>query len=203
MARCGISVTKSVSFRGTAQEFSNTYYYEIPEPLNATVAENLLDLVVTSERSRHASSITFVRGRAWTAGGSQATNQMLIEKPLSGTGTGGTGSTAMDKERAFLVRIRAGVDSKSRPVYLRKWLHLDVGTFGGQAISNTMLQNVDQLHSASRAALVTFMDEIKVLAPAGGGGSANLVSKSGRAITGETQAHPYLEHHQLGDMWRG
>jgi hypothetical protein len=37
-----------------------------------------------------------------------------------------------------------------------------------------------------------------------GGGPWTICSKTGRDPTGSNwEAHRYLEHHQLGDMWRG
>lgn len=203
MARVGISITKSTSFRGVAQEFANTYYYNAPEPITAPVVEAAIDLIVTKEKAIHASSVTFVRARGWSAGGSEATNAMIVDKALSGAGSQSPQSIGIDKERAFLVRIRAGSDSKGRPVYLRKYWHLDVSVMGGQSISTAMMANTGQLAQASRDALVGHYNDLKLITPTGAGGNWDLCSKTGRAITGGTVAHPYLEHHQLGDQWRG
>jgi len=202
MGLVGATIVKSTTFRGVAQEFSNTYYYEVPGTPNAVVTEEIIDALVTKEKAQHATTVTFVRAAGWRAGGSSATNEMLVQKNLSGAGTK-SAHTAMDKERAFLVRFRAGVDSRGRPVYLRKWWHLDVSVIGGSAISNTQLQNTAGLDSAQRAAVVAFADDIKNLTLVTAGfTSAELKGPSGRGITGDTTAHQYLEHHQLGDMWR-
>ena len=202
MSITGVSITKSCSFRGVAQHFANTYYYETPLPVTAGTADSLIDAVVALEKPMHATTVTFVKGRAWSAGGTPAENNMLAQKNLSGNGTnGGGGSTAMDKERAFLVRFRAGNDSKGRPVYLRKWWHLDLGIIASDSVTNTQLQNVASLTSGQRAQLVTWADSFKHLTV--GAQGFDLVSKNGRDIDGATQAHQYLEHHQLGDMWRG
>jgi hypothetical protein len=202
MARLGVSITKSVSFRGTAQEFSNTYYYEGPEPLNETVAGNMIGLIVPKEKAIHGAAVTFVRAKAWSAGGTAGTNTMLAEQNLSGTGTAGASNSSMDKERAFLVRIRAGNDSKGRPVYLRKYWHLDVAALNAESITAAQLANITQLTTNQRNALVTAINDLKSLTPVGAGGAWTLVSDKGRNISGDTIAHQYLEHHQLGDMWR-
>jgi hypothetical protein len=34
-------------------------------------------------------------------------------------------------------------------------------------------------------------------------GTFALVAESGRGSVGPVESHPYLEHRQLGDMWRG
>lgn len=203
MARVGISITKTCSFRGAAQEFANTYYYNAPEPISQSVCEAAIDLIVTKEKAIHASTVTFVRGRAWSAGGSAASNNMIADKALSGVGSAAASSAGLDKERAFLVRIRAGVDSKGRPVYLRKYWHLDVAVLNGVNFSTAQLANTAQLTTAQRTELQGHFNDLKLITPTGGGGNWDLVAPSGRAITGATTAHPYIEHHQLGDQWRG
>jgi hypothetical protein len=202
MARTGVSITKSTPFRGVSQEFSNTYFYQSVQGTVSTAdAEALLDALVAKEKAIHGSAVTFVRGRVWSAGGTKEQNNMIFQKQLSGTGTGGGDSTTLDRERAFLVRIRAGVDTKGRPVYLRKWWHLCVAVIGAEGLTNGVLSNISQLSSGQRSTLVGWMNGFKdVTANAV---SYSLVAENGRAITGDTIAHPFLEHHQLGDMWRG
>jgi len=204
MGRMGVSITKSCSFRGAAQEFSNTYYYEFGTAATATIGDQLIDLIVALEKPMHSPAITFVRARAWSAGGTAAENNTLATKNLSGAGTGPAELTTMDRERAFLVRFRAGSDSRGRPVYLRKWWHLMIGAVGGSSISVGQLANTATLDTTQRNQLVSWADSFKQLAPAalGGVGPATLVSDKGRNISGATTAHQYLEHHQLGDMWR-
>lgn len=202
MARVGVSITKTTTFRGVAQEFANTYYYDAPEPISQAVCTAAINLLTTKEKANHSSQVNFIRGRAWSAGGSPATNNMIADIVLTGAGSQAANSS-LDKERAFLVRFRAGVDSKGRPVYLRKWWHLDILNLAATAISSGQMQNTAQLSTTQRSAIEAMGDDIKTLSPAGAGGTWNLVSENGRAISGATQAHPYIEHHQLGDMWRG
>jgi hypothetical protein len=201
MARVGVSITKSFSFRGAAQEFSNTYYYQTSGVVNASIADALIDNLAAKEKLIHGTGVSFVRGKCWTAGGTKAENNMLAQKPLTGTGSANLSVTSpIDRERAFLVRFRAGNDSKGRPVYLRKWWHLDVSSISTTAISNAQLQQTAPLDSAQRTALQNTADGFKSVSASTT--NFDLVSEKGRAIDGPTVAHPYLEHHQLGDMWR-
>ena len=201
MPRIGVSITKSTAFRLSTQEFSNVYYYETLTTPDQTQAEAFIDNLVTLEKTFHGTNVTFVRGRVWTAGGAASSNNMIFQKNLSGTGAR-TPITTMDKERAFLFRVRAGSDSRGQPVYLRKWFHACAEFVSGGGISSNVLDNTAGFSSAQRAAQVAAMQAI---------GDANgspttpkLCAKSGRLPTsGETfQAHQYLEHHQLGDQWR-
>jgi hypothetical protein len=163
---------------------------------------DLIDDILAVERPLHASNVNFVAARAWSQIGTKEQNEMKVQRQLSGTGTAsGIPNAAMDKERAFLVRFRAGSDTKGRPVYLRKWWHLGVELVGGQSVLNTNLANTAELSQALRNALQTEADKLKTVVP-GAGPNAVLVAKSGRQIDGPTVAHRFLEHHQLGDEWR-
>jgi hypothetical protein len=200
VARVGVSIVKSMSFRGAAQEFGNTYYYETGGVVSTGSAEALLDLLVTKEKAIFSASVNFVRGRVWTAGGTKAENEMLVTKNLSGTGSKANPIAGQDRERAFLVRFRAGVDSKGRPAYLRKWWHLNVGSIVATNLSSSVLENTATLPQAIRDELVNYGNDFKTVISSAV--PYNLVSEKGRTITGDTVAHPYLEHRQLGDMWR-
>jgi hypothetical protein len=201
MARIGISITKSVTFRNSVQEFSNVYYYDglLAHPDEAA-ANNLIDELVTKEKAIHATSVTFVRGRLWSQTGDKATNNMISQKLLSGTGTL-TPSTNMDKERAWLFRLRAGVDVRGNPVYLRKFFHACAG-IASIAMTAGILENTSGFSQSQRDQAVAAMNTI---GSCGSGPTQGAIcAKNGRLPTaGATwQAHPFLEHHQLGDMWR-
>lgn len=201
MTRVGISITKSCAFRNSTQEFSNVYYYDglggVP---SVSEANTLIDQVANREKAWHASSVTFVRGRLWTETGNKATNEMVSQNNLSGTGARTT--QAYDKERAFLFRLRAGVDSRGNPVYLRKWFHACGEFVSAQSIPTTVVDNTTAFTQAQRDAQVAAMNSIGSV---GAGATLGaLCAKSGRLPTaGSTwSAHAYLEHHQLGDQWR-
>jgi len=192
MARFGVSITKSTAFRLSTQEFSNVYYYELATLPSQAAADAIIDNLVTLEKTFHSTAVTFVRGRLWSETGSPATNQMITQKNLSGTGSR-TPQATMDKERAFLFRVRAGVNSRGNPVYLRKYYH---------ACGDSVLAQIANFTQTQRDAQVAAMNAIGNAN--GSSGSPTLVAKSGRGITaGSTwSAHASLEHHQLGDMWR-
>jgi hypothetical protein len=201
MPRYGVSITKSVPFRNSVQEFSNVYYYEAALMPDAAKATTIINNLVTLEKTFHSTAVNFVRGRLWSQLGDKALNNMIQQSNLSGTGARPT-ATAMDYERAFLFRLRAGNDSRGNPVYLRKWYHA-CGAFNGTDVpTNAILQNTTGFSVAQRDAQVLQMQAI---------GDANgspdvpkLCAKSGRLPDAGANffAHAYLEHHQMGDMWR-
>jgi hypothetical protein len=202
VARIGVSITKSTPFRNSTQEFSNVYYYESTSGghPNQTDAEGIIDTIVAREKVHHASGVTFVRGRLWSQVGSPGQNEMIFQKNLSGTGAAAT-DASMDKERAFLFRVRAGVDTRGQPVYLRKWFHW-CGGGGIVSLNTTLLSNSGGLTSTQRQSLVAAVNNMLSLTQ--GGQTWELVAKSGRAynLPAQMSAHEFLEHHQMGDQWR-
>jgi hypothetical protein len=202
VARIGIAITKVMPFRNSTQDFSNVYYYEnAGSHPNQAGAEALIDELVAIEKTFHATNATFKIGRCWSQIGTPSQNNMIAQKALSGTGARASEAT-MDRERAYLFRRRAGVDSRGRPVYFRKYYHCTASFPGGPTLAGGVLSQTSGYSTAERAAMAINMDEISTLTAAGGNWS--LVSKSGRQATeAGWDAHQFLEHHQLGDMWRG
>src|SRR5215217_6395263 len=191
MARIGVSITKSTSFRNSTQEFSNVYYYDVDNDPTIAQANTFIDNLATLEKTFHGTNVSFVRGRCWTAGGTKAENNMIAQKLLSGTGAR-TPVAGLDKERAFLFRLRAGVDSRGNPVYLRKWFHAEAQFVNGQSIPIGVMDGTTGWSQTERDQQVAAMNAI---------GNANgspllpvLVAKSGRPPSGGAtwSAHPFL-----------
>jgi hypothetical protein len=201
MALVGCSITKSCVFRDAVQEFSNIYHYRwIGVNPGEQLAEALIDKLVALERPLHANSVTFVRGRVWSAGGTKAENNMIFQKALTGVGTGAT-AQGYDKERAYLIRWRAGVDTRGKPVYLRKWFHLDAAV-ASIVPSSGVLQNATGWTTAQRTSIANVFNPFNPLDFGGLALPAELTSATGRSSVATAEAHKYLEHHQLGDNWR-
>jgi hypothetical protein len=197
VAEVGVQITKNTLFRGVQQEFHNIYHYRDPAAVTIP-AEAIIDEIVAREKEWHSTVVNFIRAAAWSSGGTQAENQMIFQKNLSGVGASANDGS-LDRERAVLIRWPAGFDVRGLPVYLRKWYHT-CGQFGTVSITNTgTLSNTQGLTTAMRnsiANLANALDEVGV------GEAWNLCSRNGRERTGSAQCHPFLEHHQLGDAWR-
>lgn len=204
MARIGISITKTTPFRNSTQDFSNVYYYEdalggLP---SAAAATTLINELVTFEKTVHATVVTFKVGRLWSQGATPAASDMIQQANLSGGGSL-AGDASLDRERAFLFKLRAGNDSRGQPVFLRKWYH-SCGAFPGVggSLNTQILANLSGFNQTQRDNMVTNMQTIGAI----GGGTEpwKLCSKTGRSPTAGAGwvCHPFLEHHQLGDMWR-
>jgi hypothetical protein len=198
MAIFAIAIQKNTSFRGVQQLFNNVYHFSGTLP-DATQAGNIAAFLKTHEQQFHSTDVGFNFYRCWSAGGSAGSNQMIGQGALTGVGTQTTDGN-MDRERAVLIRYANGVDSRGRPVYLRKWYHSCGSCVGVSMNAAGVLANTAQISSANRTTIQNAADDI--LSPTISGQSYNLCSPSGTAGGTPVICHPYLEHHQLGDMWR-
>jgi len=201
MPRIGLSITKSTVFRNSTQEFSNVYFFDLAGNLPSQAeASSLIDEQVGKEKALHAVTVTFLRGRLWSETGNKATSEMIDQHSLSGTGSLAE-ATSMDKERAYLFRIRAGNDSRGNPVYLRKWIHA-CGQLGGVVVSATVITGATGFSQAQRDTQANAMRSLGTVGAGAVGGT--ICAKSGRkpSALADWQAHQFLEHHQFGDMWR-
>jgi hypothetical protein len=195
----GIAITKQFAFRDSIQEFTNVYHYFLA--LNPTVAQyqSLKDQLVTFEKALHGTNVTFTFYRIWSAGGTKAENEMLEQGPLSGAGTAPADSS-VDRERAFLVQWAAGLDSRGHPVKLRKWYHL-CAPVAGITLSGPIQAQTAGFSGANQTAMDAQFDTITDLDVAGV--NFHLCAESARLAQGSAKSYKYLEHHQLGDQWRG
>lgn len=203
MARYGLSIEKSTLFRGIQQPFANVYYYRalVGATEDDASLEALMDQIVSKEKSFHGTVINFTRARLWITGtGSRETNIMRVQKSLSGAGVRAA-SGDVDKERAVLIQWPAGFDSRHRPVKLRKWYHT-VAHPTATAFADTIKSNSGGFTDAELTAINTLMEPLFMPVVPGVGGFV-LVAQSGREATATGKCHRYLEHHQLGDQWRG
>lgn len=202
--RVGVAIEKDMLFRGAVQPVSNVYHYEAPLPAtDVGTWDDLINQIVVVEKAFHASSVSFRRGRLWKADGTKQENFMIIDKQLTGAGSK-SNDPSLDRERAVLIQISAGVDSRGRPVKLRKWFHINATAIGTETVTDVQKANTGTLTTAQQATLAAIGEDIRSFSIGVGGSTiATLVSKTGRETTGAAKSHPYLEHHQLGDAWRG
>jgi hypothetical protein len=200
MPQFSISITKSTVFRDSVQPFSNIYTYGgIGTMPNEAQAKPLIEEIVRTERLLHSNDVTFVSGRLWSSGGTRAENKMIATIPLTGMGSQGT-TADFDRERAVLVQWPAGKDTRGKKVYLRKWFHCS-GSCNGVAFSASVKSNLTRIPTADRTSIA---NQASNLARIGTSFEWGMVAPSGRERDGgDPITHPYLEHHQLGDKWRG
>lgn len=123
MAAYGVTVEKSVTFRGSAEPFSNVWHYAITVPV-AGDYENLGQAVVTAEKAFFPSDVTFKVVRVYgPTDQSPADNLIRYVADLTGTGTGARAGGVVYPELCYTVSMPAGrSETTQRRIYLRKYL---------------------------------------------------------------------------------
>lgn len=125
MAPYGFAITKKVTWRGIAEEFSNVYHYDAPAGVLDSALESVADGIVTEEKKVHTSAVTFVRARVWgpTDQGPGPSETRVI-KDLSGAGNMLAGGDYIYMEAAVVVQWYIGRSSLTgRKRFLRKFIH--------------------------------------------------------------------------------
>lgn len=121
-----VSITKSVSFRGAAEEFSNVYHYDIDAPFTTEQGwRDLVDAIVALEKPVHSTLVTYKSARVWgpTNQGPNASTTRLIAD-LTGTGSNNGGGVIWPElcvVGQFFVGRASGTQRKR---FLRKYYHI-------------------------------------------------------------------------------
>ncbi len=186
----GVSVTKSTTWRGIEEQYSNVYHFDAAVD---TTSDDLANSVVASERAAHAVNVTFKNVKVWgPTDGTKEQSVMLLQKDLTGTGNAvRTYDTA--KELTAVVQWDTGrKNSRGGRIFLRKYLH--VGALGesgeDQAKGNAALA------PATVTRLTTYANNVK---NAVGVSGAAISDKKGRKLPVGTPAQvlPHLHTRQF------
>ncbi len=191
MSSYAISITKSVSFQGAAEEFSNAYTFDTAAGESFNDIQNI-DWLVALEKAVFGTNVTFIRAASYGIGGTNAGNVMREVKDL--TGTGSQNGMDMYRECALLVNFQLPRSLILRRRRIgRKWLHL--GKFKTAPGSTTEAQSGSAAIAAADQTwyITNYAQKLVTETPPGGGD----FSSGGDAFTSPTIA-PYLEHRQLG-----
>lgn len=119
-----MAITKSTTWRGATEEFSNIYTIAGLDIDSETAMTALVDKFVAAEKLCHASVVSFVRAQIYSYG-EYGPNFMYHSQTLSGAGAVSPTPT-MYKESAVLLRAklpRTFSLTRSNQPYLRKYLH--------------------------------------------------------------------------------
>lgn len=140
-----LKVVKSFTYRGSAREFSNRYYFTGGSPSDATHWTTLADAVTAAEKAVFGSNVTIVRTVGYAAASDVPVHTHVYS--LAGTLTVGSSPQAPG-DAAALVRYATGDrTAKNHPIYLYNYYH-------GVYTNNLTLG--DTLMSGMRTALLTY-----------------------------------------------
>lgn len=189
----GISITKSTPWRGHTEEFSNVYHYDTADSAPAAQVKEFVDIIVAAERAVHATSVNFVRARAWSAGGSPEQNQTIGIWDLTGTGSA-SDAAQFNRESVYLVEYRTTRPSATgRPVTLKKFVH--ACSLLGDTDTSIMGGTV-KVGSLARGKLNTYAQAVKTINTPNLSGGLIAPSGSGRRAM-EHYVYDWVEHREF------
>lgn len=194
MAITACAVTKSTSWRGGTEFFSNVYHYFSSTNLDVALATDLADFLIDAEKSVHTSQVTFEHARVWEAGGSPTENETLVIRDASGTGILGN-SGGMFKEACVVTRIDTNRNtSTGRRIYLRKFYH----SCGLPSASSDMYEGEVALTATQTGPFKTIVEQIRE-ATLTGGIAVFLCAPGGQLVNDSrpVTVDPYLHTRQF------
>jgi hypothetical protein len=183
---------KNFAYRGSREEFSNVYTFDVPAP-SISVCQDIISRLVSIEMDIHSSGVQFVSARAWTSGGTPAQNETIIITDLAGPGTQ---PPAPEWHAQAVYEIQWRTDRPSvtdKPVYLRKYLRsfsvfnvtASPGVFAGSTPLPELLGVFLQRYADAVNPLVTTGADYRLIAP------------SGRRVTRAADLPRYTSIHEL------
>jgi hypothetical protein len=124
MAPYAFHVVKSMLWRGQAEEFENTYHYDLSPNPSESLFQEVLNALVTEEKHIHTGVVTYLRARVHgPTNGTQAEDQMRLAVDLAGTGEGPQG-VPIPREMAVVASWYLGRSAKGYKRFLRKYYHV-------------------------------------------------------------------------------
>jgi hypothetical protein len=122
-----ITIVKSFSYRGAAEEFSNTYHMDGATPTSAASWKTLADNIIAAEKLIFPSQCTIVRAMGHKAGTNVAVffyDYAAHAASVAGTFAPAGGTVPAPGDAAAWVRwSTAAVTSRGKPIYLRSYFH--------------------------------------------------------------------------------
>lgn len=186
----GCSITKTTTWRGIEEEFSNVYHFDSAAD---TTSQQIIDGVVTAEAAILGANVNFIGAKVWgPTDGFALQSRMLLQVTLARTGSV-SGGAQTAKELSAVVQWDTGrINSRGGRIFLRKYLHLGmlINVDEGAAKGNT------PMGGPTLAALKAYADDVQ---NAVGISGASLSDKKGRKLPLNTNATvlPHLHTRQF------
>lgn len=121
-----VTIIKDFSYRGTLEEWSNSYSLTGTTPTTDAAWKTLFDAIITSEKRCYMSASRTVRAIAYKAGEDHATysfDYLGAAATVAGVLVKSTGESAWAGDQAAWIRGRVGSSPNGKPKYVRKYYH--------------------------------------------------------------------------------
>jgi hypothetical protein len=129
----GVILVKRMSYRTQQEEWSNEYHFTGATPADATAWKALADALITQEKTCYVAGVTVVRAYGYD---SDAANAHAVwsydyaanSASVPGTLTSTSAVIASGDQAAWVRWKTSRLNTKGKPIYLRKYFH--GGTIG-------------------------------------------------------------------------
>lgn len=121
-----ITIVKSFSYRGSPEEYGNTYFFNGATPASSSSWKALADAVILEEKVCLSSDVEIVRATGHVAGESVAVWSYDYEHgsgAITGTFTPTGGIRGGGDTAVWLRWPTAALTSKGKPIFLRNYYH--------------------------------------------------------------------------------
>ena len=176
----GLTLVKQLTYRGDPlEEFANTYYFTGSVPANSIAWKATTDLLIAEEKTVYPATAKVIRAYGYNDDSDTATAVWSWDYLAQGAAVSGTlnpsSQPVLAGDCAVWCRWKLDhLNTKGRPVYLRKYFHPAVAAgLGGGA--------QDQILPAQKTALETFAARL-----------ANGNGVEGRVVRARTGFHDIL-----------
>lgn len=147
-----LTIVKSFTYRGAAEEWSNTYFMTGDLPSSPASWKTLADAVIADEKACYTSHTEVVRAIGHQAGESVAVwsyDYLAASEEVPGTLTPTTATSFQGGDAAAWIRWSTDrLTSRGKPIYLRSYFH-DV--YGGSSATT-----VDSLDATQKTHLQAY-----------------------------------------------
>jgi hypothetical protein len=123
-AQPSVTIIKSFTYRGSAEEWTNTYHFDGGDPADAAEWKAIADAIIAEEKTLFSSGTTIVRAighKAGVAVHDWAYDYEAHSEEVSGTRS--TGDNVPGDTAAWIRWSTTQLTSTGKPIYLRSYYH--------------------------------------------------------------------------------
>jgi hypothetical protein len=147
-----LTIVKTMPYRGSNEEWTNTYHFDGGDPANDAEWKALADAVIAEEKAIYLSDTVIVRALGHNAGSSVhawAYDYEAASEEVAGTLVKGTREVRSGDTAAWVRWSTTQLTLKGKPIYLRSYFHRGLAPDGGEG---------DALETNYKAALQAYGD---------------------------------------------